>query len=402
MSLKIIAIRTLISILLSIMALYFEKASGMRSIYLMLLLMGFITLPVLRIWVKKNGLYFLECGIVFGLNYMTRFSLNMVFIAFYVMILLESFFTSDRDEVLEVGFLSAVLMGINFYVLLPYGVNYRLITEMVFLELMLMLVVAMLYFLKSYRLEKKKVASLLEENEQKREALEKALYTVSEQNESYEHAQDEVVRLTRVAERAELAGALHDTIGHEITGLIMQIEMLNMQYKVPLAKEAADHAREILRGMRQVVETLQMHSVSESTTIKLKQKITAFSEQTGIQVHLNFEINMEIFEDEYKQMIYRTVLEALTNTAKHSNATEIWLIFNTLTTGTYFLKLMDNGKNEKWNEVISGEHAELYSEGNGLRFIRKRVQKLGGIVEYKCERDGGFQIMIQFEGGLRD
>ena len=397
MNKKITGIRLFVGILLALVALYFEKASGMRFAYLMLLLTGFLGSSIISIKTKRMIFYFIECGLVLGLNYISRFNLNMVFIAFYLMIIVESFLVLRRDEALKVGFLSMGLLGFNFYMILPYGVNYELIAEMCFLEMMLILVMTALYFSKSYWIEKNKVVSLLDENEQKRISLEKALNTVSDQNESLERAQTEVIRLTRIAERAELASALHDTLGHEITGLIMQIEMLNMQYKDPLAKEAADHAREILRAMRETVETLQVSPLEASTMIKLKQKVAAFTEQTKIETHFEFEINIDTLNVEYREMIFRTVLEALTNTAKHSNATEVWLMLNTLASGEMLLKIIDNGK-IKSEDKDTGHAYNAFKEGNGLRFIRERVSKLGGTVEFIKDEHSGFQIIVR--GGL--
>ncbi|MBF4693126.1 sensor histidine kinase [Fusibacter ferrireducens] len=405
---KIIGIRLFAGVLLSLVALYFEKASGMRLAYLMLLLVGFLGSAVIGIKTKSRNLYFIECGLVLGLNYISRFNLNMIFIAFYLILIVESFFVLSREDALKVGFLSMGLLGINFYLIVPYGINYELIAEMCFLEMILILVMTALYFSKSYWIERNKVVSLLDENEQKRISLEKALDTVSTQNKSLERTQTEVIRLTRIAERAELASALHDTLGHEITGLIMQIEMLNMQYQDPLAKEAADHAREILRAMRETVETLQVSPMDDSTMVKLKQKVAAFTAQTQIKTHFEFEVNIDTLDAEYREMIFRTVLEALTNTARHSDATEIWLMLNVLTSGELLLKIIDNGKSKNMGKKSTSKHERMenahndFEEGNGLRFIRERVSKLGGTSEIISDAHLGFQIMIKFRGGRHD
>ncbi len=389
---KVIITRILMGVLLSFIALYFEKATGARAIYLELLLMGTLLVSIMGIVKRAPFFYYIECGLVFGLNYFTRFNLNLVFVSFYLWMILYSFFSLQRQQALKIGLLCMVFLSLNFYILLPYGYNYELITQMVFLELMLALVMTTLYYLKSYQDEKNKVVGLLAENEAKRHSLVEALETVSNQNISLEEAQAEVIRLTRIAERANVASALHDTVGHELTGLIMQIEMLNMQYQDPIAKEAANHAREILRITRQTVETLQSDTSDASTMMKLKQKVDAFSKQANIKINFNFDLNIDIFMDDYRQMIYRTVLESLTNIVKHSSANEVWLILNEFSSGEFLLKIMDNGK-------TSNQSSDVV-EGNGLKYIRERVARLGGRVEFLQNPNTGFQTIIKFSGGV--
>lgn len=394
---RILISRALLGVLLSVIALYFEKASGMRYLYLALLLIGTLSVSLAGHLKGSKWLYVIECLFVFGLNYLTRFNLNLVFVSFYIMIIIYAFQSIKREDGLKIGYLSMGLLGLNFYMILPYGYNYEVIAEMVFLEIMMALIITSVYYSKLYQEEKEKVVKLLMENDQRSKMLKEAFDKAKEQNEALEASQTEVIRLSRVAERAEVASALHDTLGHELTGLIMQNEMLNMQYKDPLAKEAADHAREILRLTRQTVETLQSSTSDTFTMTKLKQKVDDFSKQSGIKINFEFEVNLDLFKEQYRQMVYRTVLEALTNTAKHSNASEIWLVLTKLKSNEYLLKIIDNGRLKDKNQSESA-----FKEGNGLKFIRTRVESLGGSAFFAYDVETGFEVSVKFDGGLYD
>lgn len=397
---KILISRAILGVVLSVIALYFERASGVRYLNLEFMLIGTLIVSLAGILKASKWFYVIECLLVFGLNYITRFNLNFVFVSFYIMSIIYAFQSIKREEALKIGYFSMGLLCLNFYLILPYGFNYELIAEMVFLEIMLALIITTFYYSKSYLVEKDKVVDLLKENERRSQLLEVAFDTTKKQNEALEASQTEVIKLTRVAERAEVASALHDTLGHELTGLIMQVEMLNMQYKDPLAKEAADHAREILRLTRQTVETLQSSSNEVFIMTKLKQKVDAFSKQTGIKINFEFEISIDLFNEKYGQMIYRTVLEALTNTAKHSNATEIWLILTKLKSSEYLLKIIDNGM---LTHATQNDHMESgVIEGNGLKYIRTRAENLGGSAFFSHDVEKGFEIIIKFSGGLYD
>lgn len=391
MGTRILAVRILIGVALSAVAFHFERAVGQRMNLLLLLMCLYSLLPVLRVKTAKPSVYYVEFAVIFGLNYLSRFNVSIIFMSFYF-ISVMAYLQKYRKKAIAI--LGMGLMTVNFYLVAPYGLNYELFTEMIFLEIIMALMILTFHYLSSYRDEKIKVERLLDDNEEKRRSLEVALERLSNQNESLEMAQVEVIRLTRIAERAEMASALHDTVGHEMAGLIMQIEMLNLKYQDELAKESAEHAREILRTIRKTVEVLQETEHFQLTMSILEEKVNAFARNSGLKIHLSFEVDIEQFESEITQMIYRTVLEGLTNVWKHSSASDVWILLSEIQPSNYILKIIDNGK--------SSETSNPEGEGNGLRFIRKRVLELGGQVEILQSPSGGFQILIRFIGELND
>ena len=90
----------------------------------------------------------------------------------------------------------------------------------------------------------------------------------------------------------------------------------------------------------------------------------------------------EDISDELKISVYRVIQELITNSIRHGEASEMKLSiehqFNTLR-----INCRDNGKGYT-----------LIKEGNGLKGIKERVNKLGGNVKFSSKINEGFETII--------
>lgn len=365
---KINHIRTLIVFLTMWVSFQFETASAPRLYYLIGLFNLLMVLPYVRgkHHERLGWTLLLDIAVVYGLNVLSRFNINYLYLSLFLWILIEAALWHPfvRGITLSVMAIATALMC--FANTLAFGINYQLISQMIFSGLFYALLSGTLFLYASYTRQKSQTDHL------------NALLTA--RNEALESANFEIENLTRLKERTEIARNLHDTLGHELTGHIMSLEMLKLTAKAqPMDKtmegiqNAINQSREILRAMRDVVgahkEMLKLDALHES----LRNKLDQYQSQTGITIHLSYGLYDERLEDEVADAIYKIVIESATNTAKHSKAKNLWVSIQALDEGIALLKIVDDGG------CISP-----FVKGNGLRFIETRIKRLAGDVTFEC------------------
>lgn len=377
-------------------AMNFEMALDTRMVMLYALCGVFIALPFLRgkKHVNLGWSLLLDVGIVFALNMYSRFNINYVFILLNLWILAEAALWQSTIRATVITAL--VFMGslLSFSQSLAYGFNYQSLSQAAFIEVVFILFSVMLFTYKSYMQEKERVERLNEVLTSQNDQLLLSNEALTLSKEALEEANLEVVRLTRLKERSQLARDLHDTLGHELTGHIMSLEMLKMQVSDDLIKgniqTAVDQSREMLRAMRELVSANKEIIVHDNLYDAISKKIKQFQTQTHIIVHLNYALFDEIIREEASDVLYRTVLESITNSAKHSRAKHIWVSFQTLEDTQILLKIIDDGGG-----------SEDFHKGNGLSFIEERIKRIGGTVHFECDTSG-FRTVAKIPGGSDD
>lgn len=191
--------------------------------------------------------------------------------------------------------------------------------------------------------------------------------------------------LTIEKERNRIAGEIHDNIGHSLMALNINLNVIEriIDRDKSKTKELIDRlqvlTRESIDGLREAVYTLK-----EKTPTLLKNSIDDIInniKSTGeIKVNLDIDEKVEEIIPEYKNIIYTSVKEALTNSINHGKAKEIDI--NTkLTKDRVIAKITDNGL---------GCHKLI--KGNGLLGIENRINKLNGNVKYDIKK--GFKLKI--------
>ena len=153
--------------------------------------------------------------------------------------------------------------------------------------------------------------------------------------------------LARQEERVLIAHEIHDSVGHKLTALIMQLEMFRLQTSEEYKVKANDTGR--LSGILRLIRKLEMENMIR---IHFSVKHGAFSAPlTG----------------EQSFVIYRSVQEALTNIMKHSNAKEAEIMFEAPGNSIFRFEISNPISNRS-----------LYKEGFGLSSMRERLEKYGG------------------------
>lgn len=190
-----------------------------------------------------------------------------------------------------------------------------------------------------------------------------------------EASSKEVEQLTMEKERTSIARDLHDTLGHDMTGLIMQIEMgtrfINggqQSEGLELLESAKKSARDSMAKVRQIVQALKTGEMEEWSVTSIQRLIDTFSEKTGVHVALDI-VGEHAINPDISIVLYRLIQEGLTNSVRHGKATKVDIDIH-FKENNLSLSLKDNGIGCK-----------KLKKGNGIKGMEERLKQLGGSLE---------------------
>lgn len=217
-------------------------------------------------------------------------------------------------------------------------------------------------------------------------------------------AHDQVEQLTIANERQRMARDLHDTLAQGLAGLIMQLEATeahlnrgNLERAKEIVNKSMSQARRTLADARNAIDDLRARTLPElDWQDAVKSEIHRFSSATGTPVKLNNAVKMRLSGKTMEHLLY-VLREALTNIAKHAEATDVIVQMEDTTDGNFRMTIRDNGIG--FNPDIIGNQAGHY----GLIGIKERVRLIGGHVNILNTGTGTcIQILLQkkeSEGG---
>ena len=115
-----------------------------------------------------------------------------------------------------------------------------------------------------------------------------------------------------------------------------------------------------------------------------------FSDRTGISLKLKMDEMSFRLAEKVESALFRITQEALTNVAKHANASELVLSFEE-SDGLFRLIIADNGKGFDYSAVSKAE----VRTGWGILNMKERTQVLGGQLQIDSEPGKGTSVIIE-------
>jgi len=201
----------------------------------------------------------------------------------------------------------------------------------------------------------------------------------------------EVAQLAAANERNRLAREIHDTLGHYLTVIHVQLEAARAvlgpdpERGMLAVSRAQALAKDGLAAVRQSVKALR----EEGSVDGIAQQIASLVESARderFRAALTISGTPRPVSAAVALALHRTTLEALTNVRKHADAenVEIGLAFRD--DGVVQLRVHDDGK---------GAAEETVGTGFGLRGIRERAEQLKGRASYHMAPNQGFTLDIE-------
>lgn len=194
---------------------------------------------------------------------------------------------------------------------------------------------------------------------------------------------------TREVERDDLARALHDEFGSQLTAAKLDVARLKSQLSsdTPEAEVRLTHLNTILNNIvvmtRSIVEDLRPSSLSHlGLTASLDILAGEFKKNSNIEITKNLE-NVEI-SGTSQLTIYRLVQEAFTNISKYAKAKKVML--KVLNFDDYIsVQVRDDGIGFDITKVDDTHH--------GLLGMQHRIEALGGTLAITSALGSGTNIL---------
>jgi signal transduction histidine kinase len=194
---------------------------------------------------------------------------------------------------------------------------------------------------------------------------------------------------SRTIERLRVARDLHDALGHHLTALGMQLEVA-AHLADGRAKEHVQRAhaigRLLLADVRNAVGDLREPRPLGGALRSLVAAPGKFV------VHLDLAAELDVLAGDQADAIVRWVQEVMTNTARHANARNLWISIR-CDPSAICLRACDDGQTPPVDLIACGPIAcGPIAWGHGLTGMRERFAALGGQVDARRTRDGGFEV----------
>ena len=186
-------------------------------------------------------------------------------------------------------------------------------------------------------------------------------------------------------ERKRVAQDLHDKIG----GLLATVK-LQFEGGDGLNPQAIDNIKSLVNESIKSVRTIS-HNLSDGRVeeMGLEQSIldlkNSFSTASAINFDLYLEDYSEVSSLEIEREIFKIILELLSNTLKHAQASNIVLQLNTLSHNIH-LTFEDNG---------IGFDQKLIKKGVGMQSISRRVDRINGTWYIDSKLGHGSTVVIK-------
>lgn len=201
---------------------------------------------------------------------------------------------------------------------------------------------------------------------------------------------------TILRERRRLANDLHDNLEQSLTGLALQLEIANRSRvsDPALSERHLNIARQFLeRSRREAHRTIwdlraPGHEGKDFLDI-LVNRISSMLEGSGIALILKREGDPSVLMDLVAGNLMLLAQEAVTNSLKHADASEISIRFRVLPNHAE-LVIEDNGRG-----FISSDVPGQYEGHFGLQGMRERTKRLGGQIELRTSPEQGTTIHVR-------
>jgi len=185
----------------------------------------------------------------------------------------------------------------------------------------------------------------------------------------------------RIGERLRISRDLHDSLGHALTALSLQLEVashLAQGRANEHVAEAREQAKKLMADLRAAVSALR-----EGAALDLRPALAALAGSVSRpRVHLAIPEDIGVHDAARAHALFRCVQEIVTNAVRHARAENLWIGLER-DRGVLVLKARDDGAG-----------ASALAAGHGLIGMRERLEELGGRLEVETGDARGFAVRV--------
>jgi signal transduction histidine kinase len=202
-------------------------------------------------------------------------------------------------------------------------------------------------------------------------------------------------------ERKKISRELHDVIAQTLTGI--NIRLATLKKEAALNKSGLD--RSIARTQRLVEKSV---NIVHRFALELRPAVLddlglipalhsfmkTFTARNGVRTHLTAFSGVEQMDTARRTVLFRVAQEALTNVARHAQASRVEVNIEKLPDGVC-MKIKDDGKSFQVERVLHGNGSKRL----GLLGMRERLEMVGGNFGVESAAGKGTTITAQIPFG---
>jgi signal transduction histidine kinase len=200
----------------------------------------------------------------------------------------------------------------------------------------------------------------------------------------------QVEELATTKERNRLAREIHDSLGHYLTVVNVQIGAAQaiLDQDRPRALDHLSNAQALTQeGLAEVRHSVAALRASPTESRPLPETLARLAEQwnaAGLRTRFAVAGTARSLTPQVNLTLYRAAQEALTNVGKHAHATSVDLYLDYRNEESVHLSVKDDG--------VGSDNS---GGGFGLLGVRERVQQLSGAVRVRTDSGKGFALEVE-------
>jgi len=213
---------------------------------------------------------------------------------------------------------------------------------------------------------------------------------LAEANQRLRDHASQVEELATTKERNRLAREIHDSLGHYLTVVNVQIGAAQaiLEQDRPRALDHLAKAQALTQeGLAEVRHSVASLRASLTESRPLPEALAKLAEQwntAGLRIKFVVAGTIRPLTPPVNLTLFRAAQEALTNVGKHAQATSVDLYLDYRDERAVQLRVKDNG--------VGSDNSE---GGFGLLGVRERVQQLSGAVHVRTRAGEGFALEVE-------
>ena len=193
-------------------------------------------------------------------------------------------------------------------------------------------------------------------------------------------------------ERTRISREIHDQLGQLLTAIKMElrtIERLSEREPEQTPERLVETVKlvdETIRSIRRIASDLRPGILDDfGLEAAVEWQVQQFRERTGVSVDLETDLAEDRLSKDMSTAVFRVLQEALTNVARHAEASRIEVSVRTIG-DQLLLDVRDNGK---------GLQSDPNRRSLGLVGMRERARQLGGSVTIANTPGKGVQVQLR-------
>ncbi|MEL7332456.1 MAG: sensor histidine kinase [Cyanobacteria bacterium J06560_2] len=214
---------------------------------------------------------------------------------------------------------------------------------------------------------------------------------VAEQRSRYraEKLAVEVEDLATKLERSRIARDIHDSLGHTLTTLDVQLALVDRYAQDTPASQASPQLRKAITRSQQLATQCLSEARESLRTIResnfdLASALAALGDDMQKTFSLEVKVQIPSLPERLSYQLYLIAKEGLINIQKHAKAT----------TATLFLEAKESEINLTLIDDGCGFEPTSIKQGYGLQGIKERSQLLGGQLTVKSYPQAGTKLCV--------